>query len=100
VLNEERRDGAGGSPHGMPVSFTNLRPMSTSARFFLGGVLGGGDTSRAAGGLTLLAFGTTGTASGTDGTDGCDPALFGRVDGVEDSAAAGRLRARPRKPAT
>ena len=48
--------------------------------FFLGGVLGVGDTSRAAGGLTLLAFGTTGTASGTDGTDGCDPA-FGRVDG-------------------
>ena len=99
MLNEERRDGAGGSPHGMPVSFTNLRPMSTSARFFLGGVLGGGDTSRAAGGLTPLAFGTTGTASGTDGTDGSDPA-FGRVDGVEDSAAAGRLRARPRKPAT
>ena len=100
MLNEERRDGAGGSPHGMPVSFTNLRPMSTSPRFFLGGVLGGGDTSRAATGLTPpLAFGTTGTASGTDGTDGCDPA-FGRVDGVEDSAAAGRLTARPRKPAT
>ena len=99
MLNEERRDGAGGSPHGMPVSIKNLRPGCMSARFFLGGVWGSGDTSRAAGGLILFAFGTTGTASGTDGTDGCDPA-FGCVDGVEDSAAAGRLRARPRKPAT